>query len=702
MSHRRREHAQPPNRRWDLLLPVALSAAGFCILRFVETAADAIPEALRAAAPLSALLGSSGGRLAVASLLALLLGAGILAHRSGKRPLRPLASLDPQRVRWALALLLGLALAARLYHFAAPPFGLADTERWGARRALVSWQLWKEQGAAALQPAHLKPFTLGQILRVAQLVLLEAGATGIRWGTAWIPLLSGGLLFLLGRRWFSASTGLLAAGIIGFALPELWLSGWALEPALITALIIGFYAALDAAMAAESPARRAAFASLAGLLLAGGLSLSPALRGHLLLILGLLLSSGLASISSPGPRRTWPPPRRLAPLLATLIAALFLGLGALGAGLPRVAGEKTGGDLPRGLRLLTSPEEIVPFARWSSAWIWRDARPARALQRNLLRSVALLTSTAQWPGPWGIQRPGKPLLNTAVAFCFWIGLGLLLFRRPADTAGARRRGLLLAWLLCGWLPALLTDQPEYRRYCSAMPAAYLLAALGLERLLGILRSLLPATARRWTEEGRPAGLLLVLLLIGAANAGAIQNELLPRASFSGAQALLLQTFQALPPLFRIEVQEISAPGAPSRLSTYGALQTVAGERYPYPFQISRPTGVQLPALPKAEYAPLDAPFLQPARIMPDSESMDWYVPLRSPEGLPVALISVQTREPATPPFHDPVWEAVEEAYPRGVNLSREGALPRIGEPPARWLRVRVRLKLLSLIYLKQT
>ncbi len=83
---------------------------------------------------------------------------------------------------------------------------------------------------------------------------------------------------------------------------------------------------------------------------------------------------------------------------------------------------------------------------------------------------------------WLYNLSGRPIWGWPWAVLFLLGLGLSLwrFRRP-------EQALLLLWLFLGLIPGMLTpDAPNTIRTLAAMPAAYLLAAVGVSEVVGWL------------------------------------------------------------------------------------------------------------------------------------------------------------------------------------------------------------------------
>lgn len=147
-----------------------------------------------------------------------------------------------------------------------------------------------------------------------------------------------------------------------------------------------------------------------------------------------------------------------------------------------------------------------------------DSTLSRALQGEmapLLRNVASGLLAFVWPGEGdqflAYNIPGRPVLNGLSAFFFVAGIGVALrrWRRPAYA-------FLLLWFGVGIVPSLLTGATaNTTRNVGAMPATYVLAAVGFVALAEI--------GRRWRPRLAPAlvgAAVLWLLVTAGLTAGA--------------------------------------------------------------------------------------------------------------------------------------------------------------------------------------
>lgn len=101
------------------------------------------------------------------------------------------------------------------------------------------------------------------------------------------------------------------------------------------------------------------------------------------------------------------------------------------------------------------------------------------LQRHTLRTLGMFTFHGDETDRYNLD--GRPVFDWLNGLFFYLGLilALLRLRRPAYIAGPA--ALLLLWLFFMLLPGFITDDsPHFLRTVGAMPAAYILWALGLD------------------------------------------------------------------------------------------------------------------------------------------------------------------------------------------------------------------------------
>lgn len=229
----------------------------------------------------------------------------------------------------------------------------------------------------------------------------------------------------------------------------------------LAALAVGAWAR------ASTGAGRRAWSVAAGLALGAALYAHPAGRG-------LWLVPALHAAFRAARDRSTAPLRALAATLATL-AVVAVPLVAWFAAHPGMAGGHA------------AEVEIL------------SGGPA-AVARNALR-VAGMFNVAGDAAPWR-NLPGRPVFDPVVGLAFLLGLGLL---GAAAARGRDGAALTLLWLLGLLAPSVLADAaPNFSRAIGALPAACLVAAVGLER-----------AARRWPGRRGALALLAVVAASGA-------------------------------------------------------------------------------------------------------------------------------------------------------------------------------------------
>ncbi|MFI5268060.1 MAG: glycosyltransferase family 39 protein, partial [Chloroflexota bacterium] len=189
---------------------------------------------------------------------------------------------------------------------------------------------------------------------------------------------------------------------------------------------------------------------------------------------------------------------RLVPLLVLLICFVEwrlvlkrlpqLALGALVA---------TAVFVPEGVYFVQHPADILGRAAQVSVF-----NPSPQVERSKDTPIESVLKTAGMFFVHGDEDrrgniPGRPVFDPPMAVFFVAGLGLAFWRLRAGSAYL----WLLVWLVVMSLPSALSQSsPDQDRIYSAAPAAFALAALGLEAGSRILRSrtALPCAAIAWT------------------------------------------------------------------------------------------------------------------------------------------------------------------------------------------------------------
>ncbi len=107
---------------------------------------------------------------------------------------------------------------------------------------------------------------------------------------------------------------------------------------------------------------------------------------------------------------------------------------------------------------------------------------------STLRTLGMFTFRGDETDRYNLD--ARPVFDWVNGLFFYLGLGLLLFRlrRPVKVAGPA--ALLLLWLFLMLLPDFITDDsPHFLRTIGALPAVYLIWAIGLEWLFQYLLTL---------------------------------------------------------------------------------------------------------------------------------------------------------------------------------------------------------------------
>jgi hypothetical protein len=132
------------------------------------------------------------------------------------------------------------------------------------------------------------------------------------------------------------------------------------------------------------------------------------------------------------------------------------------------------------------------------------------LSRHTLRTLGMFTFHGDETDRYNLD--GRPVLDWVNGLFFYLGVGVALLRLRRSPQIAEPAGWLLLWLFMMLLPGFITDDsPHFLRTIGAMPATYLLWALGVEavragfkRLRGGLRPPRVEGQSRRPPMGRPS------------------------------------------------------------------------------------------------------------------------------------------------------------------------------------------------------
>jgi 4-amino-4-deoxy-L-arabinose transferase-like glycosyltransferase len=338
----------------------------------------------------------------------------------------------------------------------------------------------------------------------AGVALLGRTPEALRATSAAIGVLTIAAIYFTGRQMFSPRVGLLSAAILAVNFWHLALSRVAFRAITLPAILCLAVALAFAALRAQSAGRRALAAGLAGATF--GLTLYTYTSAQLVAILvawgGLL---AWASIARSGAERA-------AAWRWTALAfafGLLLGLAPLAAWLTRHA-------------------ELY-FARAGQVSIFNPAisggDPLGALVMNSIKAAGMFLF--QGDRIWRHNLAWRPVFDGWLGVAFVLGLATCAYhlwkQRGESQTIAERIGppFALGWLVVMLVPTVLAeDAPHFLRAVGALPAACLLAALGLEQGLAWLsrRGMLLGLAGLLRYKiSPPAFLATLVLLISAFN-----------------------------------------------------------------------------------------------------------------------------------------------------------------------------------------
>lgn len=338
----------------------------------------------------------------------------------------------------------------------------------------------------------------------AGVALLGRTPEALRATSAAIGVFTIAAIYLAGRQMFSPRVGLLSAAILAFNFWHLALSRVAFRAITLPAILCLAVALSFAALRATSASRRTLVAGLAGATF--GLTLYTYTSAQLVVILVAL--GGLLTWVNIARSRTERATSWRWPALAFALG-LVLGLAPLAAWLTRHA-------------------ELY-FVRAGQVSIFNPAigggDPLSALAANLTKVAGMFLF--QGDRIWRHNLAWRPVFDGWLGAAFVLGLATCAHHywksRREGKAIADHVGppFALAWLVVMLVPtALAEDAPHFLRAVGALPAACLLAALGLEQGLAWLsrRGLLLGLAGLLRYKvSPPAFLAALVVLISAIN-----------------------------------------------------------------------------------------------------------------------------------------------------------------------------------------
>lgn len=353
-----------------------------------------------------------------------------------------------------VTLILLAAAFLRIYQIGGAPPGLTHDEAdhaldaWGVVQGIYPIYFTVGNGreplfdyATALLMSFLGPHYLaGRLTAVFFSLLLIAGSY------AWT------------RRAFNHPTALLTAAGLAVSFWAVMTGRHALrtvtQPTLFVLAVSCWFLAIHYA---TTSARRRWLILAAGILLGSSFyTYFPARLMWLLLPLGLFF---MALFRPAGFQRAWRPTASVLLLAAAISAPLFIFLSQ-------------------------NPGAEVRLDQLSDPWRQAQRGDFDLLLANTAAGLRLLT--IEGDAAWRYNLPGRPFLSWLLVPFFYLGLFVVLWQMVARRSLAAF--LALAWLLLGWLPALITG-PELSatRLSGLQPILFLFPALGLSLFARLIR-----------------------------------------------------------------------------------------------------------------------------------------------------------------------------------------------------------------------
>ncbi len=309
-------------------------------------------------------------------------------------------------------------------------------------------------------------------------IFLGQGIFTLRITTVLWSVLLWALIVALARRWWGRRTALFAAAALTTAFWPLMAARIALRATTLPIMLTASALAYDHARLATQPRARRLGYLCAGLFLGAAFYIYMPARGMPLLYLSYLAL--LVLLDRARLQHLWQGTFAVVIIALIVAAPLLLHLRAN----PHLEGRLT---------YLGGPLDAL-----------RAGNPRPVLQNTLATLPMYL-----WQGDplWLYNVGGRPSLEPFLAAAFLIGLGTALLTLRAHTSS-----FTLLWLAIGTAPALLTGpDASVTRAIAALPAAFLLVALGLEHMTTWASKIL---ARNTTTAKFPGYLISGLLLLG--------------------------------------------------------------------------------------------------------------------------------------------------------------------------------------------
>jgi 4-amino-4-deoxy-L-arabinose transferase-like glycosyltransferase len=359
-----------------------------------------------------------------------------------------------------LGAILALAAAARFSNLGAIPFGMWRDE---ARHGLEALRILQDPGYHPVYIPNISLPGLYPALLALDFRLFGASLASLRGLTAGAGVLAVAALWVVARQLWGPRVALVAALLGAVGSWRVSIDRLAFDTAPTTLCTLAAFALFLVGVAQVRRGERGLLA-FAGAGLFGGLAIYNYYPGRF----ALPVLAGAAIVLLLRERGGFV--RRFLPGLAlcAIVAALSM--------------------VPLGQYAVEQPDQF--FKRTEQVFLLSDQyiegrTKLEAVEQNIMRHVGMFN----WRGEPNARHhaPSWPLLDAVTAFCFALGLTLVVI--------AGLRFSFPALFILGWLVALLApsvvsvDAPSAVRAQDAAPAAYLLAAIGLvaiwERLRGL-------------------------------------------------------------------------------------------------------------------------------------------------------------------------------------------------------------------------
>jgi hypothetical protein len=396
----------------------------------------------------------------VAAVGRLVVGVSAVALLAARPFPRPVEGRPPRRELLVVAILLGLAMAFRLYALQGVPFSLFRDE---ARHGLVALQILRD---SSYRPVFVPPPVSQPAAYMYALAWVFENWGASAFTLRLVSAVAGGfaipLLWAILRPLFGPGVALLAAFALATSSWHVAISRFAMPYVLPTLLALPAYGLLRRALRGGGPR------CFAGAGLAIGLAQYGAQTSRVLgLVAAAMVLDAFRTVEGDAKITR----RRIAAGAAMALAV------ALVAAAPLIAAAR----LDPGAFLARTQE----VALWNGDSAQGDYFP-RILLRNALRYVGAFNVEGDWNGRHHL--PGAPLLDPVAGV--FAAVGVLMVLRRLGNPNAR---FVSIWFLAGLLPGLLSaDAPTALRIIEVAPAACALAALGVSGVLGGMPRLLVA------------------------------------------------------------------------------------------------------------------------------------------------------------------------------------------------------------------